>query len=350
MFESTRIKLTLWYLLIILAINFLFSLIIYSSAAKQLDLGFKRAATVNRARELGLELPRGRLPKQLGELFPELENATPGFILKEEWKYAKESLTNRLIFFNIVILGAAAFVSYYLAGQSLEPISNAMKEQKRFISDAAHELKTPLAALKAAVEVDLSVAKNAKTKKSLEGYLQDIKELEDMALKLLRLSKLSSKTVKIKLTNTDLKKVIKKVVKKIQPLADKKKIKLSFSKQTESAFAKVDKSSFAELLTILLDNAIKFSKSGGEVSVRLNQTSKQTSIGVIDSGIGIAKKDLPNIFKRFYQTNQARTKGCDSGCGLGLSIAQEIVKIHDGQLKVKSNRGKGSTFSIILPL
>lgn len=128
------------------------------------------------------------------------------------------------------------------------------------------------------------------------------------------------------------------------PLAQKKTIRIQ--KDVVSTTVSGDRANVLELCVILLDNAIKYSQERREVSIRVQQSQRNVEITVIDHGTGIAKKDLPHIFDRFYRADSSRTR---DGYGLGLAIAKKIVELHRGTITVESELGKGSTFTVALP-
>lgn len=221
-----------------------------------------------------------------------------------------------------------------------------MEEQKRFVSDASHELRTPLTALKTSIEV------NMKDKEFQAPAVQDllkrnlfqIDKLQALTDNLLVLARYQTVS-KIPLHNVSLDEVIRNVVDKLQSLADKNSIQIKLS--TFDIEIQGDKDRLSELFTILLDNAIKYSPDNETITITSFSDPKRATISIQDNGVGIAKKDLPLIFDRFYRAETARTK---EGYGLGLSIAKSIVEMHKGNIFVESEKNKGTKFTIQLPL
>ncbi len=348
MFKSTRFKLTFWYVLIALFISLLFSVLIYFSAVRTLELAFHRAAIWSRAQELGLKIPT-RLSVQLEEMYPELKGYQPQFSLIQQFEAAKKELKMRLIVSNIFIVVGSSIAGYFLSGRTLQPLAKMIEEQKRFISDASHELKTPIAALKAGVEVDLrSMKKNDPMKQVLDDYLKDINSLEKITLKLLRLSRLNQQTP-ITLKQVNVSELVNGVIRKMKPIAIKRKIKLSGNKIDLKMNIFADKACMEEMLIILIDNAIKFNQKDGEVKVNVVQSKKSITFKILDTGSGISKSNLKNVFSRFYQCDQSRECQSSNSFGLGLSIAKRIVELHQGTIVVNSKIGDGSTFIIQFP-
>ncbi|MPN44664.1 Alkaline phosphatase synthesis sensor protein PhoR [bioreactor metagenome] len=134
----------------------------------------------------------------------------------------------------------------------------------------------------------------------------------------------------------------------MQSKADKKNIKILTKINSQKVIGNYEK--LVELLIIFIDNAIKYSPNNTKISLVTISNKKNLLIKIIDQGIGIDQKDLPHIFDRFYQANNSRTKNSDSGYGLGLSIAKQIVDLHHGKIEVESKLNRGTTFIIHLPL
>lgn len=305
MFTKARLKLTLYYLLIIMAISGFFSLFIYKSTTFEIERIQTRQIL--------------RRPNQIEFLIDQ--------DLVEE---TNSRIAISLGILNGLILAVSGIGGYFLAGKTLKPISDMVDEQKDFISNASHELRTPLTSLKTEIEVGLrnKKIKLTEAKNLLKSNLDDVNEMNRLINYLLRLNKLEGKE------NTELKKVdLSEIVKKA---VGKNKLKLDLEKTIING----DEESLLELTSILINNAIKYGNKK-DVSV----TVKTPGILIVkDNGMGISKDDLPHIFDRFYRGNKARGK---DGYGLGLSIANQIVKNHNAKIKVSSTLEKGSTFKVI---
>ncbi|MFH2022156.1 MAG: ATP-binding protein [Patescibacteria group bacterium] len=336
MFHSARLKLTSWYLVIIMAITLVFSLIIYQVTTLELERGLRRFG--NRIDIEGLEI---LLP-------PRLQREQLDERLIEDLEIAKHLILIRLLTIDGAILIISALAGWFLAGKTLLPIEIALEEQKRFVGDASHELRTPLTALKTSTEVVLRSKKlNLKqARQALESNLEEIEQLDNLSSDLLSLAKLQSSSKTLSFSQIEIKKVVQKVHKQLSPLIKKKKIRLELD--ANDLTLKADENSLTQMLVILLDNAVKYSKTGGRVWVKVDRYRNQMRIEVKDEGLGISKEDLPHIFDRFYRTDQARSKSQISGFGLGLSLAKRIVKLHGGKIEVSSTVGVGSRFRVII--
>jgi len=334
MFRSARIKLTAWYLIIIMAVSLSFSAFIYRSVG----LEFQRRLNIIE-RRFSVETPRGwRTQGPVHDYF------------LEDLEQTRVKVLFLLLYANGIILVLSATAGYFLAGKTLEPIENALEEQKRFVADASHELKTPLTALQTSIEVALRDKKLslAGAKKALDESLDDVESLKKLSNDLLALTSYQQNGEKITKSKVSIKGVVESAYKKIRPLAKKKDIKITL--KIKDAMLIANKESIEKLITILLDNAVKYSKKGGKVSLSTNKGRRYLSIKVKDNGIGVSERDLPHIFDRFYQADQSRSKLSSEGSGLGLSIAKRIIKLHGGSIKAKSTVKKGSTFTVKIPL
>lgn len=336
MFKRARIKLTAWYLAIIMAISLSFSVVIYSGVTAE----FQRRLNTIEGR-FHIETLRGlRIQEPVHDYF------------MKDFEESRLSVIFILIYANAAILAVSAAAGYFLAGRTLAPIEITLEEQKRFVGDASHELKTPLTALQTSIEVTL---RNKKlnligAKKVLNENLEDIEQLKKLSNDLLALTSYHQNGNRLKMEKADIKDIIANVKKDIAPLARQKHI--NFKIHSKSYNLKANSESLEKLITILLDNAVKYTPKEGEVSLStsLSTSKKYLIIKAIDTGIGITKLDLPHIFDRFYRADTSRSKTNSEGFGLGLSIAERITNLHNGTISVKSIPNKGSTFTVKLPL
>jgi signal transduction histidine kinase len=267
-------------------------------------------------------------------------------LLRNDLAEAKRDLARQLALVNGVIVLAAAGASYFLAGKTLAPIGAVMEEQKRFVGDAAHELKTPIAALKTSLEVNLMDKKlGREAKRILRENLEDVENLEELGERLLRLAQVDGKRLSRQMVMVN--EVVEKAVRQVRPLASKKRISLKWAKTDEDWSVEGDRLALVELVAILLENAIKYSDPKTEVAIEVGGSKDRVRIEVTDQGMGIAKHHLPHIFERFYRVDAARSK--NGGYGLGLAVAKKIASEHDGRIEVESDLGKGSSFRVVLP-
>ncbi len=341
MFRSARLKLTTWYLLIIMSVSILFSGIIY----RVLTLEITRFDRMHRTR-IQEQLEEGRyipLPPGQQRLRAMMEDPE----LVEE---SKERVLYALIVLNSSILLISGVLGYLLAGQTLRPIKEMTDEQKRFISDASHEIKTPLTSLKTAFEVFLRSKKKTITEAQeiIEDSVAEIDKLQSLSDALLRLSNFEkpNQTVLDDVISMDT--VVKEAMKKVSYLAKKKHIAINHT--GDSFTLKGNRDSIVDLVVIILDNAIKYSSEKSVIDIKTKNASSAGMIEIQDYGMGIDKIDLQHIFERFYRSDWARTKSNGNGYGLGLSIAKKIVEMHKGQISASSEPKKGTVISIRFPI
>lgn len=332
MFQSAKIKLTVWYAIIIMIISAIFSLILYRVVTNDVK---RRFDSIENRILVGTRLPR--------------DHALHTFF-EEGYSEAKKTVAVQLLYVNGFIVFLASAAGYMLARKTLDPLENAHEEQKRFVADASHELKTPLTALRTSIEVALRdkkmTLKEAKT--VLKDNLEDIENLQTLStdlLSLARFDKLQDKTV---FETHDIKPIIQSAVKSLAPLIKKKNIALDKKLHSYDIFA--DKEQMTKVVTILLDNAIKYTLPKGKISIRTIKKGKNVKVIIKDTGVGIAKEDIPHIFDRFYRADQSRTKSKIDGYGLGLCLAKQIIDSHEGNIKIESVLKKGTTVKFTVPL
>ncbi len=335
-FRSACLKLTSFYVLIVMIISIVFSVVLYSIASRELNQGLQKqgSAFENIAPPQFFPRPSGDLEK----------------VRSEQFRESSKNLGLKLIYLNLFILIVASGLSYLLARRTLKPIEEMLEMQNRFTSDASHELRTPLTAMKAEIEINLRDKKFnlAEAKKLLKSNLEEIAKLDALSSGLLKLTNYQSRK-KIIFTKYPLSEIVKDAAAKITGLAKTKQIRVQLD--LKDIVVSCEKESLTELFTILLDNAVKYSPRHSKIHVATEISGKnQTAIKVKDEGIGIKASDLPYIFNRFYRADHSRSKEKSDGYGLGLSIAQEIAKLHHGKIEVESKMNTGSTFIVKLPL
>lgn len=349
-FAFTRLKLTAWYVAAIMAVSIMFSVVIYAGITRNIEDVFLRAGMRLRNNPaLTQQVTNQIIEKQ--NLSTESSQINKRDVLEQfffdELVASKKKVRNELFFANFLILVLSSIVSYIMASKTLRPIEETLLEQKRFIADASHELRTPLTSLKTSIEVSLrDKSLNKKTKKILMDNLEDVDSLKELIDSLLQLASQENKTVVKQLI--DVQEVASKVIKTIKPLAEEKNITIISKLVHQQLLA--SESGLSQLITILLDNAVKYSNKNGKIKLVMSKSNKALFIKVSDNGIGINKKYVPYIFDRFYRIDSSRTSSQRPGFGLGLSVAKQIVENHKGTICVDSEIGKGTTFTIRFPV
>ena len=342
MFHSARLQLTAWYLLIIMVISISFSAFIYLGATNEYD------------RIVRIEQYRSIHPMQPGTFFqrPPSSDDLTSLSSKQDnelIEWAKLRVLEALFGINVIILLLSALAGYFLAGRTLRPIKDMLDEQNRFITDASHELNTPLTALKTSLEVNLRNKKLTleEAKEVLNSNLEDVNNLQSLSEDLMGVIMYQKQNGNFKLAKVDLQGIFKTSAEQVKSLAQKKRITLKTN--VSKTFILGNEKSLSELFIILLDNAIKYSKEKSVISINVGKEDSVVNVFVKDNGIGIKTEDLPHIFDRFYRADRSRTKQKIDGYGLGLSIAKRIATLHNGGIRVESEINKGSTFIITFP-
>ncbi|MBX6315102.1 MAG: heavy metal sensor histidine kinase [Isosphaeraceae bacterium] len=216
----------------------------------------------------------------------------------------------------------------------------------RFTADASHELRSPLGVLRTAIEVALQQPRTAADYRHvLESLGEQCDRLAALVNDLLLLARADAGQVELRRVPVDLAALADEVIEMYQPLAEERGLELAWDRP-DPIPTQGDPARLRQLLTNLLDNAIKFNEAGGTVTVRVEQAGDRTRLVVADTGVGIPAEHLPHIFERFYQADPARAAG---GSGLGLSICRWIAEAHGGAIRAESTSGTGSMFTAEFP-
>ena len=327
MFKSATVKLTTWYLAILIAISLLFSVVIYSIASSEVG---------NR---IGILETSPKFSFSVGN--PTLFNTYRNIQVSE----ARANLITSLTITNICIWIAGGIGSYYLARRSLKPIEEAHEAQSRFTSDASHELRTPLASMKTEIEVALrdSALKKEEMRELLESNLEEVDKLTKLSHMLLQLSRLDHNNIPRE------KVLLNELITHTVAHLNKSHGRIRIDEgKTHPVLANAF--SIEELLGILLDNALKYSPENSQVTVSFVNRKDLAGFEVINGGEGISAEILPHIFDRFYRADSSRTGGDKKGYGLGLSLAKKIVELSEGELSVASAPKHETTFTVLLPI
>jgi len=340
MFEHARLRLTAWYLLIITFISLVFSVFIYRLFSREVDR-FGR-------------MQRYRLERLFQNLPPTPFDENTLFFLTPADNDLVREIKNRFILVlggvNLGIIVTSGFLSYFLAGRTLDPIKKNLDQQNRFIGDASHELRTPITSLKSGFEISLRDPHLSlpEAKKVFRDSLTDINRLENLTTSLLHLNKSVSSDSSVKFSKISVSSVISAAALRLRHPAAVKEIAIR-RHLSSGLFIYGHREKLTELFTILLDNAIKYSPPKTTIDITSNLHHQSVVITVADQGSGIDPKDLPHIFDRFYRSDPSRSQHSVPGFGLGLAIAKDIIELHHGRIDATSHLGQGSCFTINLP-
>ena len=230
----------------------------------------------------------------------------------------------------------------------MDRIERAYDKQKQFVSDASHELRTPIAVIQGYARMLDRWGKDDKEilHESIEAINKESKNMQDLVDKLLFIARNDKNTMVLIMDKFNMSELMEEMVRDTQMLETKH----SIESQIESdIFVNGDRDRIKQALRIFVDNAMKYTEPGGNITLRLERINEYAVATVVDNGKGIPEKDLPNIFDRFYQVDSARER-VKGGHGLGLSIARIIVLRHGGRIKVASKPEVGTRFRVYLPI
>ena len=260
-----------------------------------------------------------------------------------------EKATYAIALLGMLAVIAAAGICHILAGRAMVPLKEAYEKQRQFAADASHELRTPLAIVMASSEIlqnDKSVT-SPFLKQVIDDVHDEVKKMAKLVGDLLVVARGDNKALKLKPSKFELSSVIEQTARLMQPLAEQKHIKLAVDAKGKVEI-QADEQRIRQLVLILIDNAVKYTQDGGEVRVTYRKAEKgHVSFAVSDTGIGISPEDQERVFDRFYRVDKARAREM-GGNGLGLAIAQEIVRLHKGRISIASELGKGTMFLVEL--
>lgn len=228
------------------------------------------------------------------------------------------------------------------------------RERRLFVSNVSHELRTPLTSVKSYLEaLDEGALKEDIAPSFIKVSLDETNRMMRMISDLLNLSRIDNQVTALAVEMTNFTAFMTSILNRFdlvrnQNTVSGKSYEIIRDYPITSVWLEIDNDKMTQVIENILNNAIKYSPDGGKIRVKMKTTDSQLIISISDQGLGIPKKDLPLIFDRFYRVDKARSRA-QGGTGLGLAIAKEIVKQHNGFIWAKSDYGKGSTFTIVLP-
>jgi signal transduction histidine kinase len=232
----------------------------------------------------------------------------------------------------------------------LDALAGAEKEQHQFIADVSHELRTPLTVLRGSLEVALEEERPAEEyREAIGSALLEVRHLTRISQNLLFLMRGESGRVTLSLANLDLCRFASEIVRDLAPLASDRALELSVEVPGSPVFVFADAGRLQQVMHNLLENALRYTDPGGRILVRVAAAPGEALLSVSDTGVGIPEGDLPYVFERFFRSKASRQAN-PGGSGLGLSIVRWIVEAHKGRVTVESAPGKGSTFTVRLPV
>lgn len=330
--RSATGRLATSYLIVIMGMSLGYSLVLYNISVQQLQR----------------QLPPRNLYRQLIDDQAFLTRDQVNEFLEDRIDEGRRALIQRLLFLNLVMLLLGSGLSYYLARRTLQPIEASVESQSQFVSDASHELRTPLTTIYTSNEVALRNRSLtlSQAKRLLQENIQEVAKLQSLTDNLLALAK--SDAAPSNMQRESIQDIVLDALNRVVALAQSKGI--SIDERVKVTYVYGSRPELTETIVILLENAIKYSPDNSTVRIDGGTKSKRGYISVTDQGPGIRPYDLRRIFDRFYRADQSRSAQHVQGHGIGLSLAQKLVAQQGGEIKVQSAVGKGSTFTILVPL
>ena len=231
----------------------------------------------------------------------------------------------------------------------VEKVISSQRSQKDFIANVSHDLKTPLTAIQGFSQAlrEGTVKSDEEIKKAAIIIQEEADRMHRMIVNLLELAQLEARNIKMKQDLVEISSLLTEIVEIMKPTAGKKGLDITY---TETLLPMIlgDRDRLMQVFNNLIENAIKFTSSGGTISIRCSNLGKQVMVEIQDTGKGVAQEETNRIFERFYQVDRSRSGG-DRGIGIGLSIAREIIEAHKGMIEVRSQEGEGSCFMVKIP-
>jgi len=335
MFQSATLKLTAWYLAILMAISITFSVVIYQLNYREISFRLE-SLQHSIIDELNAPIP-------FSAYFDGYTNGSTSPLVTESRKASNQMILS-LVYINLVVFIAGGLGAFFLARRTLKPIAEAHEAQSRFTSDASHELRTPLSAMKTELEVNLRDPKLeiGEARDLLESNLEEVNKLIQLSEMLLHLSRLDHD--KLEVETVDAPMVLEEILKRYP--SERERFEITSRKKSTTL---ANEAAINELMGILIDNAIKYSPPDSKIYIRVFEQRGHVVFEIKNEGKKIPDEKLPKLFERFFRADTSRTNGSKNGYGLGLSIAKKIVDVHHGELTVSST-DEFTTFTFYLPI
>jgi len=283
-----------------------------------------------------------KVSKEYGFIVVFLDNNIDKYILK--W------VIIAYIYIGAISLTLVFSISLFLASKAIKPVKTSWEKLNAFVADASHELRTPLAVVTSNLEIVMENETEtvSSQKKWLVNIQSELERINKLIADLLFLARSDAEDEKMPKEPFDLSGLLYKIRDSFMPLAQKKGLKLILhNKDNVTVFG--NEVRIKQLITILLDNAIKYTGSGGRIELKLEAGTSAVQLSIKDTGEGIPREHIGRIFDRFYRVDKSRSRNY-GGSGLGLAIAKRIVDEHKGNINVASEVGKGTEFTVVLPV
>jgi signal transduction histidine kinase len=245
-------------------------------------------------------------------------------------------------------LGLAAIGGAYMAGRAVRPVRESFERQRAFIADASHELKTPLTLIRVDTEVLQSGLENPDERELADEVLAETDRMSAILSDLLTMARLDAGVLEVARKPFDLCNLLKEETERFRVRATREGVRLEV-RAPDELLASGDPARTGQILAALLDNALRFTPSGGSVEVTAREQDGRVEATVRDTGSGISPEHLPHIFERFYRAEAARGRADGGGTGIGLAIAQGLARAQEGDLEAANAKDSGAVFRLKLP-
>ena len=340
MFKRAVLKLTFLYSFLFFILFWSFSIGLYA----HLSQSFKQGYVTKVKERVRHEVNKSGLYQTVTDFSIEHSNT----FFNKSAEVTLENFRKGLVLVNLLLLFGIPIISWLLVKKTLSPIREVMQKQKQFLSDASHELLTPLTI--AANEIEVALKQQRETSyyvKTLDTLKGEVSRLSTLVSNLLILARHENTSQPISMHEVEIVDLISKVVAALARKFEDKKVRYTINFPEENIVVKGNATMLEQLFTNLIDNAFKFSPVDKSIEISIQKKRQHAEISVQDHGIGIAKDEQQKIFDRFYRVDTSRTQ--TKGYGLGLSLAKTIVEVHEGSITLHSEPGKGSMFVVTLP-
>jgi len=329
MFKTAQIKLTFFYSALFLLLFWLFSLGIYTWMDHSFGEGY---------------ISQVKQKQQQSQNSTDFDDSKAA-IVTVAGDVALSQLRNILFVLNGGLFIVLPIASWFLAKRTLAPVAKIHEQQKQFVSDASHEMRTPLSIISGEIEVTLNKKRTAGDyKKTLQSTKEETDRLSRLVENLLFLAREDQGKLKIHTDQVDIVDLVSGVLASFKSKIAEKQLKVDFNLPQENITVLGEDSLLYQLFANLIENAIRYTPKGGQIKISFIKKGDKITIQIKDTGIGIAESSLIKIFDRFYRVDDSRS--VTKGYGLGLAISKAIVDRYSGRLLVSSTENKGSTFTV----
>lgn len=328
MFNRATIALTIKYSIVAISMVWLVSLGVYLYMNKTFGGDYIRG--------LNVENQNGR-PDAVERISGATEAADAGL----------NRLRSGLLIINGGLVVIVPLLSFYLARQTLKPLAESYEAQQRFVDDASHELRTPLSIIIGELELALSKKRNSDNyRQSIAVSLEQVNRVSQLIKNLLYLARGNEALLRAEFRKVNISRLVSHCETLLEPELIRKNIRLTNNIAEDILPIQGNELLLEQLIRNVLDNAIKFSPSGRDITLSVNKTKHGQVITVTDQGVGMSAVEISHVFDRFWRAEGSRST---NGHGLGLAISKQIAVLHGGTIELQSRLGVGTTLKIMLP-